>query len=520
MSEIIDKLTYLEGTKALLKSKLKAGDNVPFRDYPGLLQGPKEWSQAEYDATFAKANARPADWLPMPAFTEGEQKVALLVAVYDDDSEYVAFKAAGAYTVDWGDGSAAENFATGVTAQHKYEYSALPSASLCSEGYRQAMMVVTPQAGNNLTSVTLTAQDSVTSRMANYVEAVVSGPSISSISAASHAKIKRFSLVGANSIANFSSMFSGCYALTAVPLLNTANGTDFSYMFYYCYALTAIPQLDTAKGTNFYGMFYYCLALTAIPLIDTANCTNFYGMFYGCQALTAIPLLNTANGTNFYGMFNGCYALTAVPQLDTSKGTNFYGMFQSCQSLTTVPQLNTANGTNFANMFQSCQALTAVPLIDTANGTGFYGMFNGCHALTAVPLIDTAKGTNFSAMFNGCLALTSVPLIDTSNGTDFTNMFSSCQALTAVPQLDTAKGTGFTNMFHNCQSLSRMRATGFKISFSIASCKLSRTELVSIFTSLPTVTGQTITVTGNFGAASLTAEDRAIATAKGWTVTA
>ena len=470
MSEIIDKLTYLEGTKALLKSKLKAGDNVPFRDYPGLIQGPKEGSQAEYDIAFARANIRPSDWLPMPTFAEGEQKVALLVAVYDDDSEYVAFKAAGAYTVDWGDGSAAENFASGATAEHKYEFSTLASTSLCSEGYRQALMVVVPQSGNSLTGFALNMVNTVTHKAPNFLDVSASGPLLSSITT-SNARLRRFSLIGANSIVSFASFFGNCISLSAVPHLNTTNGTDFSYMFYGCYALTAIPQLDTAKGTN------------------------------------------------FSNLFNGCLALTAVPQLDTSKGTNFNSMFSGCQALTAVPLLNTANGTNFNGMFQSCITLTTVPQIDTSNGTNFSYMFFSCFALTAIPLLDTAKGTDFSYMFFSCSALASVPLINTAKGTIFSYMFCCCFALTTIPQLDTSKGTGFSVMFNSCQNLSRMRATGFKVSFSLASCKLSRAELVSIFTGLPTVTGQTITVTGNFSAAQLTAEDKAIATTKGWTVT-
>jgi hypothetical protein len=71
-------------------------------------------------------------------------------------------------------------------------------------------------------------------------------------------------------------------------------------------------------------------------------------------------------------------------------------------------------------------------------------------------------------------------------------------------------------MFQNCSSLSRIQAKDFRFTFSVASCKLSATALNEIYTNLPTVTGQTITVTGNYGTAG---DDPAIATAKGWTVT-
>jgi hypothetical protein len=50
----------------------------------------------------------------------------------------------------------------------------------------------------------------------------------------------------------------------------------------------------------------------------------------------------------------------------------------------------------------------------------------------------------------------------------------------------------------------------------VASCKLSATKLNEIYSNLKTVTGKTITVTGNYGTAS---DDPSIAIAKGWTVT-
>ena len=71
-------------------------------------------------------------------------------------------------------------------------------------------------------------------------------------------------------------------------------------------------------------------------------------------------------------------------------------------------------------------------------------------------------------------------------------------------------------MFGNCNSLARIEAKDFRFTFSVQNCKLSATALNEIYTNLPTVTSQTITVTGNYGAAT---DDPTIATAKGWTVT-
>jgi len=53
------------------------------------------------------------------------------------------------------------------------------------------------------------------------------------------------------------------------------------------------------------------------------------------------------------------------------------------------------------------------------------------------------------------------------------------------------------------------------VTFSVAACSLSSAALDEIYTSLPTVTAETITVSTNFGIA---ADNPAIATGKGWTV--
>jgi hypothetical protein len=74
-------------------------------------------------------------------------------------------------------------------------------------------------------------------------------------------------------------------------------------------------------------------------------------------------------------------------------------------------------------------------------------------------------------------------------------------------------------MFTGCISLSKINLSpgnGPKFTFSVTLCKLSAASLNQLYTSLPTVTAQSITVTGNVGVAG---DDPTIATAKGWTVT-
>ena len=72
----------------------------------------------------------------------------------------------------------------------------------------------------------------------------------------------------------------------------------------------------------------------------------------------------------------------------------------------------------------------------------------------------------------------------------------------------------------NCYSLAEGALSGTTYAISYSGCKLSEAALVAIFTALGSANGgsQTITVTGTWGDALLTAADKAIATGKSWTV--
>jgi hypothetical protein len=73
-----------------------------------------------------------------------------------------------------------------------------------------------------------------------------------------------------------------------------------------------------------------------------------------------------------------------------------------------------------------------------------------------------------------------------------------------------------TSFASGCSSLSSVACTGINQTISFASCKLSAAQIDAIFTNLASSgSGKTITVTGNYGAATCTTS---IATNKGWTV--
>jgi len=396
--------------------------------------------------------------------------------------------------------------------------------------YKQAVVTVTPQSGQNITALNLNVRFSTLPARAyatGWLDLAISGPNFSASGlvvggvTVEHAYLERAHLLNIGGCTSMASMFGGCRSLQSVPLFDTAAVTNMSLMFFGCASLQSVPLFNTSAVTNMSEMFNGCVSLQSVPLFNTSAVNNMSQMFGGCRSLQSVPLFNTAAVTNMSQMFNNCFSLQSVPLFNTAAVINMFQMFNGCASLQSVPLFNTAAVTNnMSQMFNGCASLQSVPLFNTAAVINMSLMFFGCTSLQSVPLFNTSAVNNMSQMFNSCFSLQSVPLFNTAAVTNMSQMFNSCFSLQSVPALNTdavSSSANFGSMFLNCRSLSRIEAKEFKFTFSVANCKLSGAALDEIYTNLPTVVGQTITVTGNYGTAT---HDPTIATGKGWTVTA
>jgi hypothetical protein len=131
-------------------------------------------------------------------------------------------------------------------------------------------------------------------------------------------------------------------------------------------------------------------------------------------------------------------------------------------------------------------------------------------------------------MFNSASQLQTIPLFNTAAVTNFDQMFSLCSALSSVPALNCSAVTSsfnFSGMLNSRPSLSSIKATGFKVTLSIASCKLSKARLEEVFDNLGTFgsgtfgSSQTITVTSNYGVGTNTSKASLSLTAGSTTIT-
>ena len=222
-----------------------------------------------------------------------------------------------------------------------------------------------------------------------------------------------------------------------------------------------------------------------------------------------------------YGVKFSQSSFREVPEWADFDGvTNMISMFSDCYNLTTIPQIDTSSVTIMQNMFSDCYNLTTISQIDTSSVTIMESMFTNCFQLTTIPQIDTSSVTDMSYMFFSCSKLTTIPLIDTSSVTDMSYMFYSCSKLTTIPLIDTSSVTDMTNIFRSCSSLADLGGLmGLKCDIDLSSCPLTHDSIMNIVNKAGDVTASPKTLTlGSTNLAKLSDEEKAVATAKGWTL--
>ena len=175
------------------------------------------------------------------------------------------------------------------------------------------------------------------------------------------------------------------------------------------------------------------------------------------------------------------------------------------------------------------------PLI--VEGTNGYDMFNNYAFETAPELIGAEKLTSAMQMFYSSNYLKYVPDFNTSNVTTMYAMFQYCPNLITVPKLNASKVVMIANIFGNCDNLTNLGGlenlgqaydptksanySGYTLYLSTSN-KLTHDSLMNVINNLYDIKTKGCNpqglVLGSTNLAKLTAEEIAIATEKGWTV--
>ena len=220
----------------------------------------------------------------------------------------------------------------------------------------------------------------------------------------------------------------------------------------------------------------------------------------------------TVSGTDATYMF-ASFPFTTIPLLDTSNVTNMSQMFNYAKSLTSVPLLNTSKVTDMTSMFNTCSSLTTIPLLDTSNVTNMSQIFRDCSSLTTIPQLNTNKVTNMYMFFRNCTSLESVPLLNAQAITNIEQIFYRASKLTTLG--------GLQNLGQNYGTNASANYSDYSLNLAY-NPNLTHDSLMNVINNLYDIATkgcntQQLTI-GSTNLAKLTAEEIAIATNKGWTV--
>lgn len=189
---------------------------------------------------------------------------------------------------------------------------------------------------------------------------------------------------------------------------------------------------------------------------------------------------------------------------DTSGVTKMRYMFANNKNLeeVNVSDLNTSNVNDMRNMFNNCNALTTLDVsgFDTSNVSIMNFMFQSCTSLTTLNLSgwDVSEVTIMNFMFDDCTKLTTLNL----SGWDF------------------SKVTSASYMFSGCSSLTTVLGpiSGISMDLDLRNSPLTNASAMVFINGLAEVTTTKTITFRQVTYDSLTPEQIAVATNKGWNV--
>lgn len=160
------------------------------------------------------------------------------------------------------------------------------------------------------------------------------------------------------------SMFYNANALKSFPDIEFENEVATGYMFNYATHLVSVGNIYIPSvGLNgLQSMFQYTSRLESVGDIKVGDetavkCGN---MFDGAKVLKSVGTLGF-KPSNASSMFNGCYALEKAPALDLTECTSIRSMFSNCNSLKgTVNLGKTAVENDVVYAFQNCYELEGI----------------------------------------------------------------------------------------------------------------------------------------------------------------
>ena len=401
--------------------------------------------------------SKPSSWPTLPTVSTSTQQISMSVAVYPT-GHYLAFNCAGNYTVNWGDGSASQNYTSGSQSNYTYVYANIPG-SPTSDGYKIVTIIITPQSGQNLTSFNCNVKNSTTGLSAydtQILDLSISMPFGTTITIGGatvfHRSLQRVQITS-SAITSLTSFFAGCTGLVTYTINSSANITSMNSFCSGCYNLTFANSFPSQYVTDCGSAFANCYSLVSTGTFKLDSCTNASSMFSSCRKLIYSPTWYFPVCTNFSSMFTTSYSLITAPNYYMPLVTNISSMFSNCQSLKYLPALKMPSVTNMSSFANNCYSLLYVPNFYAPAVTTLNSAFSACGAVKSCYFVFPPTVTDYTNLFLSSVSLTYVPPFTATNATTFSSSFANCYNLTSLTITGSTKAASFNQLALNCSAL-------------------------------------------------------------------
>lgn len=306
---------------------------------------------------------RPADWLAMPTLSDGDDKIVLLVAVWENASNFISLKcrtSAGTYTIDWGDGNTSSGIVSNTQSDHAFDFTGL-SGSTFAYGYRQSIVTITADSGNlerfnnNTQHASANNEYSTGVLECNIASQTITniGSAFSSTNVQTFPFLERFEYIGTCNVTNWTSTFyrAGIIDFKATATAATACTSLFreSNVRY----LTGAIGNGSCNGTS---IFHNTRNLETIGDFDISGLSIMTNGFFTSVIQTigtpSNPVSLNPSGVSVTSFARGCPLLRevhfdGVGYLKSNQSVMFY----QCKNLTVIKGLNGQGSTILSTGF-------------------------------------------------------------------------------------------------------------------------------------------------------------------------
>jgi hypothetical protein len=329
------------------------------------------------------------------------------------------------------------------------------------------------------------------------------------------------------------------------PTELTVNGENWNVNGDWDWCIEAMPNTTiTIPGTSGYScknMFARChlTDLSHLHIVDTTPDRSKTSMFQGCLYLTELPVIDWKYQVNMFGisdidnMFNSCYMLRTMPA-DFFKMTDENGnktdqcffnssmttknAFANCYSLRKLPDFQAYwYSSDQSNLFLNCYCLDEIINIPATtyklNSNRFSDTFSNCHRIKNLTFMVQADGTPYVRSWKS-------QVIDLSTYIGYTTEGSK--------MVDYNSGLTYEDNAYDEEHYQALKNIEDWWSSNVEYSRYNHDSAVATINSLPDTSAygtNTIKFQGQAGALTdggaintLTEEEIAVASAKGWTV--